>query len=297
MFTLGKVDFLCSQHCQNMNGSFNIQLPPTQEAPFTYTRAINYRTEPLDYRYATPRLAVERRLQIAARHFTRAVEHLVLADPQTPIFAASNNMPVRFRLVHPAGATEQVFTLHGHVWQEEPYMNGSREIGNNPQSQSQGSRDGFGPNVSFDAVIDQRRRRRRARPATISIAPSSATASSSACGAWCAWRRRQGHRDDHSGHESEAGGRVLINGSNTVNPGTGQMAKQVTIFNTTGGAMTELGTVEVDPRTGAWPMGGEPFSAPGGVRSILVRSAGGGEAAGHRNCRAARRAGHAAASA
>ena len=56
------------------------------------------------------------------------------------------------------------------------------------------------------------------------------------------------------------------------------MANQVTIFNTTGGAMTELGKADVDPLTGAWPRSGDPFSAPGTVTSILVRSAGNGEA-------------------
>jgi hypothetical protein len=56
------------------------------------------------------------------------------------------------------------------------------------------------------------------------------------------------------------------------------MANQVTIFDTTGGAMTELGKVDVDALTGAWPRSGDPFAAPGTVKSILVRSAGNGEA-------------------
>ena len=57
------------------------------------------------------------------------------------------------RLLHPAGLSDQAFTLHGHVWQEEPYANNSTEIGDNPLSQWLGSRVSFGPNTSFDLVL------------------------------------------------------------------------------------------------------------------------------------------------
>ena len=93
--------------------------------PDDYTRAVNYRTEPLDYRLPDGRLALERLGHVADRHRRALSNSLVLADPQTPIFVATANTPVRFRVVHPAGINEQVFTLHGHVWQEEPYINGS----------------------------------------------------------------------------------------------------------------------------------------------------------------------------
>ena len=166
-FTLSPLNYECSQHCANMTGSFVLNTagptppPPTPAgagtttpAPGYYTRAVNYRTEPLDYRYPTAdwleNLAGKSPIGLA-----RALSNsLVLADPETPIFVATANTPVRFRVVHPAGLNEQVFTLHGHKWQEEPYVNGSREIGSNAKSQSQGSRDGVGPNVAFDAVID-----------------------------------------------------------------------------------------------------------------------------------------------
>src|SRR5262249_5466399 len=152
-FTLDAVPFLCSQHCQNMPGSFTVGLPQTPTAPPPYAHATNYPTEPIDYRYLATDF-LQNLDSKAPLGISRAVSNsLVLADPQTPIFAAANNMPVRFRLVHPGGVNEQVFTLHGHVWQEEPFVNGSTEIGNNPLSQSQGSRDGFGPNIAFDAVI------------------------------------------------------------------------------------------------------------------------------------------------
>ena len=131
------------------------RIPPTDPAPFNYTRAINYRTEPLDYRFPDPDWLDNFDI-LAPIGISRALSNaIVLADPQTPVFAARAGTPIRFRMVHPAGINEQVFTLHGHVWQEEPYINGSRQIGNNPLSQSQGSRDGFGANVAFDAVIDK----------------------------------------------------------------------------------------------------------------------------------------------
>ena len=53
-------------------------------------------------------------------------------DPQTPIFTADGWDKARFRLMHPFGTgTSQVFSLHGHVWQRNPYKNNSREIGDN----------------------------------------------------------------------------------------------------------------------------------------------------------------------
>src|SRR5262245_56719917 len=162
------------------------------------------------------------------------------------------------RLVHPAGTNEQVFTLHGHVWQEEPYINGSKEIGNNSLSQSQGSRDGFGPNVSFDAVIDSAG---GADGVTGDYLYRSFIGNGFILGVWGVLR--VGASDivtiTKFSRPASATGRVQIAGVNTVNPNNGQMAKQVTIFNTTGGVMVELGKVDVDPMTGVWPKNGTPF--------------------------------------
>jgi manganese oxidase len=278
-FTLSPLGFMCSQHCQNMTGSFEIALPPTTAAPVTYTRAINYKTEPLDYRF----VAADWLANIDSNSplgISRVLSNsLVQADPQTPIFAASNNMPVRFRMVHPAGVNEQIFTLHGHVWQEEPYVNGSTEIGNNAKSQWQGSRDGFGPNVSFDAVIE---RAGGAAGTPGDYLYRTFVGSIFQNGVWGLLRVGEAGKDIVTiltfSNPATTGGKALIKGTTTVNPGTGRMANQVTIFNTTGGAMTELGKADVDPLTGAWPSSGDPFSAPGTVTSILVRSAGNGEA-------------------
>jgi hypothetical protein len=42
--------------------------------------------------------------------------------------------------------------------------------------------------------------------------------------------------------------------------------------------MKELGKADIDPLTGRWPKSGDPFAAAATVTSILVRSAGNGEA-------------------
>jgi hypothetical protein len=82
-------------------------------------------------------------------------------DPSTPIFTATAGTPVRFRMLHPdglGGFPDNVYTLHGHVWQEEPYINDSSGnpsavIGNNTLSQWMGARDGFGSGNKFDIVL------------------------------------------------------------------------------------------------------------------------------------------------
>jgi hypothetical protein len=67
---------------------------------------------------------------------------------------------VRFRMLHPdglGGFPDDVWTINGHVWQEEPYVTvgnvSSATIGNNLNSQWFGARDGFGPGNHFDIVL------------------------------------------------------------------------------------------------------------------------------------------------
>ncbi|HWT03203.1 MAG TPA: hypothetical protein VN256_23325 [Pyrinomonadaceae bacterium] len=116
------------------------------------TSAVNYRTEPMDWRYnnlnatdfscmLSNQLKQKGRLQI---------------DPQTPLLTAGVGDPVRFRMTHPFGTgTSQVFTVHGHVWQKNPYLNESTVIGDQLLSQWIGSRDNHGSTDHFDAVIGQ----------------------------------------------------------------------------------------------------------------------------------------------
>jgi hypothetical protein len=79
-----------------------------------------------------------------------------IGDPQTPIFTAAVGNPVRFRMTHPFGmGNSQVFSLHGHVWQRNPYIKDSREMGNNALSQWIGSRDNHGSTDHFDILVDK----------------------------------------------------------------------------------------------------------------------------------------------
>jgi hypothetical protein len=114
------------------------------------TSAINYRTEPANFRY-------QGQVTRAIRDFSCMLsDQLVQNHPQTPIFTAEVGDSVRFRLAHPFGTgTSQVFVLNGNVWQRNPYKNNSREIGDNNLSQWIGSRDNHGSTDHFDLVVDK----------------------------------------------------------------------------------------------------------------------------------------------
>ena len=44
-------------------------------------------------------------------------------DPATPVFAATAGREVRMHLLQPTGSNRaSSFTLHGHVWQQAPYV-------------------------------------------------------------------------------------------------------------------------------------------------------------------------------
>jgi manganese oxidase len=119
------------------------------------TSAVNYRTEPQSFRYAN----------FGTRDFSCMQSNqlvgvmpdpLTSGEPKTPIFTADVGDNVRFRMTHPFGlGTSQVFTVHGHVWQRNPYANNGTQIGNNSLSQWLGSRDNHGSTDHFDLVIDK----------------------------------------------------------------------------------------------------------------------------------------------
>jgi hypothetical protein len=129
-------------------------LAVNEDATESAQKAINYRTEPIWFRRGhAPTTPMEDTREITDFH-------LVLSDtwigdrPETPIFTAQANQPTRFRLIHPGGHTQaHVFDLHGHIWEELPYVNDSKAIGNNPNSEWQGSRGGHGPTNHHEAVL------------------------------------------------------------------------------------------------------------------------------------------------
>jgi hypothetical protein len=108
----------------------------------------NYRTEPWSLRYAGN----------FTQNFSCMLSNQLVQysqkDPQTPVFTAKAGDSVRFRLMHPFGTGDsQVFTLHGHAWQRNPYKNNSSVIGDNKLSQWIGSRDNHGSSDHFDFML------------------------------------------------------------------------------------------------------------------------------------------------
>ena len=119
----------------------------------TNTGAVNYAAEPWSFRYqnnATNDFSCMTSNQLAFGT-TGSV-----GEPQTPILTALKGGAVRFRMTHPFGTgTSQVFSLHGHVWQRNPYIVNGTQLGNNILSQWIGSRDNHGSSDHFDALIDK----------------------------------------------------------------------------------------------------------------------------------------------
>jgi len=71
------------------------------------------------------------------------------------VFSTRAGTATRFRILHPGGVQRNnVFNLHGHIWQEEPYTNNSTVIGSNPLSEWKGAFMGHGPSNHFDAVLE-----------------------------------------------------------------------------------------------------------------------------------------------
>ncbi len=115
-------------------------------------KALNYRTEPMWKRLGyEPDLPLE---QTREFDYTNSLSNAqVGGDPVTPVFTASAGTPVRFRVLNSSGhARNNVFQVHGHIWQQEPYVNNSTQIGNNPLSEWKGAQQGHGATNHMDAV-------------------------------------------------------------------------------------------------------------------------------------------------
>ncbi len=220
--------------------------PPTEPQPGGFNYGLNYRTEPMPYRYASGNYMSNGPTGIA-----RALSNsLVSTDPQTPVLPAEAGKPLRLRMLHPAGLSEQVFELHGHLWQEEPYSPGSTKIvANNPLSQWTGSRDTFGPNASFDVVLAHAG---GANAVQGDYLFRTFMGTDFLNGMWGIVRVGPPGKDvitvtEFCGPPTLSG--VVIAGVNTVNPTTHLMAKTVTI---TGPGIATPVTVPVDPMKGTW---------------------------------------------
>jgi hypothetical protein len=115
-------------------------------------KAINYRTEPLWKRIGyPPNTPLEKTRDI---DFTNVLTNFqVGGDPVTPVFTASPGRGFRVRLLAPGGhARNDNYLLHGHIWEQSPYIDASRTIGSNPFSNWVGSQGGVGPGTHFDII-------------------------------------------------------------------------------------------------------------------------------------------------
>ena len=115
-------------------------------------KAINYRTEPLWKRMNYPPETLFENTRNF--DFTNVLTNAqVGGDPQTPIFTARAGQQVRFRILNANGhMRNNVFNLHGHFWQDEPFTNGSTMIGNNPLSEVKGMLYGIGPSSHYEVM-------------------------------------------------------------------------------------------------------------------------------------------------
>ena len=138
-------------------------LGPTEESQDSGQKAINYGADPLWFRLGiTPDWAFEAisrnaglkdRIRDVFSNFLPGVN----GDPQTVVYRASPNGPQygRFHVVMPGGHARGItYTLHGHQWQFQPYINGSSEIGNNLNSQYFGTQEGINPTGHWDFVVN-----------------------------------------------------------------------------------------------------------------------------------------------
>lgn len=123
-----------------------------EDAEDSGQKAINYRTEPLWKRmnYA-PETPFENTRNF---DFTNVLTNAqVGGDPQTPVFTAKAGQEVRFRILTSNGhMRNNVWNLHGHFWQEEPYTNNSKTIGSNPLSEVKGAQYGVGPSSHYEVI-------------------------------------------------------------------------------------------------------------------------------------------------
>jgi hypothetical protein len=124
-----------------------------EDAEDSAQKAINYRTEPLWKRMG---YAPETKFEITNTFdFTNVLTNAQVGggDPLTPVFTARAGQAVRFHVLNANGhARNNVFNLHGHFWQEEPFTNNSKSIGNNPLSEFKGAQYGIGPSSHYEVI-------------------------------------------------------------------------------------------------------------------------------------------------
>ncbi|HJX27380.1 MAG TPA: copper oxidase, partial [Thermoanaerobaculia bacterium] len=121
----------------------------------TGQKAINYRTEPLWKRMQhAPGTSFEDTGDFSD-WWDVLSNSKVGGETQTPLFTAAPGQLIRFRLLMPGGHSRNVvFSLAGHVWDKEPYVQNSTRLGrNNTFSFYEGAHMGHGPSNHFDILL------------------------------------------------------------------------------------------------------------------------------------------------
>jgi manganese oxidase len=156
--------FMFREFAVMMSDNLRISINPGGQNVDGNSSAINYRTEPWKYRYPPANPTQDLSCMTSSQLISNKnppgnpdpQTPMFNQDPQTPIFRADIGDQARFRLLHPFGTgTSQVFVLHGHPWQRNPYQNKSTIIANNNLSQWLGSRDNYGSTDHADVVIER----------------------------------------------------------------------------------------------------------------------------------------------
>jgi hypothetical protein len=131
----------------------------------TGQKAINYRTEPLwkrmQFAPETPATTTRNRTDwwdVVSNGKVGdppvPLPTALTGDPVTPVFLTSAAYPTRFRVLQTGGhPRNEVLSIHGHLWDKEPYVANSTRIGRNNFSFWDGARFGHGPSNHFDAVL------------------------------------------------------------------------------------------------------------------------------------------------
>jgi VCBS repeat-containing protein len=164
-------DQIARMECAVPNIAAEGALGPTEESQDSGQKAINYKSDPMWFRMGVVPdffqiihrdTALKDIIPQAYSNFLDLGNGLgVVGDPQTQIFNASPDGPQygRMRVLMPGGHARGVtYTLHGHQWQSQPYINDSSEIGDRSttgiKSEYYGAQEGINPTGHWDFVVD-----------------------------------------------------------------------------------------------------------------------------------------------
>lgn len=195
-------------------------------------------------------------------------------DPQTPVFPVEAGKPLRLRWLYPGGDGEegQVIAMHGHNWQEEPYVKQSTKIGNNKLSQVLGTQR-FMPYEPINMVLPS-----AGGPFGVKGDYLYHVLYNTRTGQWGILRVLEAGKDGVTidAVRVEKNATVKVRGHNTVQPGTGEFAESVTLqLEAANGTLTEIAATVVESGTGRWQFSVEAELLSGGSGIRVVSQHGG----------------------